>query len=123
MTRQSKLSVDRAIAAARKFSGPVSASEAKQIHRLIAGRDRGKPRSKIAVENPEEGPGGKVMTKERFIAGLEALGYNVSTAHKLLGIGRSTIYRMSRGEARVPGVVMRLMDMYERYGIPKEHKS
>lgn len=63
------------------------------------------------------------MTKERFIAGIERLGYNVNTANRLLGIGRSTIYRMSKGQAEVPAVVMRLMDMYERFGIPKEHKS
>ena len=63
------------------------------------------------------------MTKERFIAGLAQLGYNVSTANRLLGIGRASVYRISKGTAEVPPVVMRLLDMYERYGIPEEHRQ
>lgn len=62
------------------------------------------------------------MTRERLIAGLEALGFNVSTAHRLLGVGRSTIYRMADGSSEVPEVVARLMDMYEKHGIPEEHR-
>lgn len=61
------------------------------------------------------------MSKERFVAGLAALGYNVSTAHRLLGMGRSTIYRMADGSSAVPEVIRRLLDMYERHGIPPEH--
>ena len=62
------------------------------------------------------------MPPERFTASLAKLGYNVSTAHRLLGVGRSTIYRMAEGQAVVPGSVMRLLDMYERHGIPPEHQ-
>ena len=69
------------------------------------------------------GYGDAHMTKERFVAGLLALGTNVSTAHRLLGVGRSTIYRMSRGTAKVPPVIERLMDMYERFGVPEEHRQ
>jgi len=63
------------------------------------------------------------MSKERFKAGLAALGYNISTANQLLGIGRTSIYRISKGRAAVPMVVMKLLDMYERHGIPEEHKQ
>ena len=63
------------------------------------------------------------MTKERFVQGLARLGYNVSTAHRLLGMGRSTIYRMSNGTSAVPVVVAKLMDMYEKHGIPEEHRQ
>jgi hypothetical protein len=40
------------------------------------------------------------MTKERFIADLIAVGYNASTANQLLGIGRTSIYRISKGGQR-----------------------
>jgi hypothetical protein len=63
-----------------------------------------------------------VMTAERFIEGLAALGYNVNTANQLLGIGRTSVYRISKGGAEVPMVVAKLMDMYERHGIPEEHR-
>jgi hypothetical protein len=36
-------------------------------------------------------------------------------------MGRSTIYRMSNGTSAVPVVVAKLMDMYEKHGIPEEH--
>lgn len=109
MTKYNRAAVDRAIALSR---APIKSAEARQIHRLLKGR-----------RNPEAVPGGEVMTKERFLAGLDALGYNVNTANRLLGVGRSTIYRIARGSSEVPEVVRRLMDMYERFGIPKEHKQ
>ena len=62
------------------------------------------------------------MDRERFIASLAQLGFNLSTGHKLLGIGRETVYRIGRGTSKVPPVVVRLMDMYERFGVPEEHK-
>lgn len=61
------------------------------------------------------------MTKQRFIAGLERLGFNISTADQLLGMSRSTMYRIARGETEVPEVAARLMDMYEKFGVPEEH--
>jgi len=130
MPKTYKLSINRAIAANNRFGpGRIDAHEARQIHRLISGRDRSRPKPENTMENPEQGPGGEVagegesaMSQERFRAGLLALGYNISTAHKLLGMGRSTIYRMSKGETEVPEVVRRLIDMYERFGIPEEHK-
>lgn len=63
-----------------------------------------------------------MITRERFLAGLERLGYNVSTGHRLLGISRTSMYRIARGTAEVPLVVVKLMDMYERHGIPEEHR-
>jgi len=64
-----------------------------------------------------------MITRERFIEGLKALGYNISTGHRLLGISRTSLYRISRGTAPVPLVVVKLMDMYEKHGIPEEHKQ
>jgi len=64
-----------------------------------------------------------MITRERFLEGLKALGYNVSTGHRLLGVSRSTMYRISRGTTPVPPVAVKLMDMYERHGIPEEHKQ
>ena len=64
-----------------------------------------------------------MITRERFFAGLERLGYNTSTAHKLLGYSRTSMYRIVRGQTEVPVVVMKLLDMYERHGIPEEHKQ
>ena len=83
-----------------------------------AGRGLGTP-----ADAPEGAPGGEAaMDPATFIQRLAALGYNISTAHRLLGMGRSTIYRMSQGTAEVPAVVARLMDMYERHGIPEDHQ-
>ena len=64
-----------------------------------------------------------MITRERFLAGLEQLGYNVSTGHRLLGISRTSMYRIARGTAPVPLVAVKLMDMYERHGIPEEHRQ
>jgi len=83
-----------------------------------------KPRPSTAVKIPGAGPGvGFTMDAAAFVSRLAALGYNISTAHRLLGMGRSTIYRMSKGTAKVPGVVARLIEMYEQHGIPEEHRS
>lgn len=124
MHKYDKDAVNSAIASSNRSGQQISRREAKQIHRVLSGRDRSRPQPKIARKIPGEGPGGEAaMSADRFVAGIEALGFNVSTAHRLLGIGRSTAYRMSKGTAEVPGVVMRLMDMYERFGIPKEHQS
>ena len=62
------------------------------------------------------------MTKERFIAGLTAPGFNVNAGERLIGLSRTTLYRIARGESDVPMVVAKLLDMYERYGVPEEHK-
>jgi hypothetical protein len=125
MSKTYKLSVNRAIAAANRFGpGHIDAAEAEQIHRLISGRDRTVQKPPTAVKIPGEGPGVEVATMDAatFVSRLAALGFNVSTAHKLLGMGRSTIYRMSKGQAEVPEVVARLMDMYEWFGIPEKHQ-
>jgi len=63
-----------------------------------------------------------MISKERFTEIIEGMGYNISTVHRLLGISRSTAYRISRGTAEVPETVVRLLDMYARFGIPEEHK-
>ena len=63
-----------------------------------------------------------MISKERFTEIIEGMGYNISTVHRLLGISRSTAYRISRGTSEVPEVAVRLLDMYARRGIPEEHK-
>jgi len=63
-----------------------------------------------------------MITKEKFAEILTALGYNISTGDRLLGIGRTSVYRISKGGAEVPEVVARLLDMYIRFGIPEEHR-
>ena len=111
MAKYSKVAVDKAIAASGRSGRPIDGREAKAIHRLLQGRH----------EAPQAEPEASTMTKERFIASLAQLGYNVSTADRLLGIGRTSVYRISKGGAAVPMVVMKLLDMYERHGIPEEH--
>jgi len=64
-----------------------------------------------------------MITREQFLSTITGLGYNVSTADRILGIGRTTVYRINRGTSEVPEVVARLLDMYIRFGIPEEHKS
>jgi len=118
MPKYNKAAVDHELKKSR-----VDAAEAWQIHRILSGRCGKALEVTQIVDIPEKGPGGEAaMSKERFILGLERLGYNVNTANRLLGIGRSTIYRMAKGTAKVPPVIMRLMDMYERHGIPPEHQ-
>ena len=63
-----------------------------------------------------------IVTREQFLQTIAGLGYNVSTADRILGIARSTVYRINRGTSEVPEVVARLLDMYIRYGIPEEHR-
>jgi len=126
MSKTYKFSVNRAIAAANRYGpGHIDAAEAEQIHRLISGRDRTVQKPSTAVKIPGEGPGGEITTMDAaaFVSRLAALGTNISTAHRLLGMGRSTIYRMSKGTAKVPEVVTRLIEMYERFGIPEDHRQ
>jgi len=112
MAKYSKVAVDKAIAASGRSGRTIGGREAQAIHRLLQGRHE-------AQAEPEA----STMTKERFIAGLAQLGYNISTAHRLLGYSRTSMYRILRGQAEVPVVVMKLLDMYERHGIPEEHKQ
>jgi len=113
MAKYSKVAVDKAIQASGRSGRPIGSREAKAIHRLLQGRH----------EAPPAEPDASTMTKERFIAGLAQLGYNISTAHRLLGYSRTSMYRILRGQAEVPVVVMKLLDMYERHGIPEEHRQ
>lgn len=59
------------------------------------------------------------MTRERFVAKLKKLGYTPHNAHELLGIARSTVFRIVNGKSKVPPVVEKLLEMYERHGIPE----
>jgi hypothetical protein len=59
----------------------------------------------------------------RFKESLTRLGYNVSTANQLLGIGRTSVYRIAKNQVEAPEVVLRLLDMYERFGVPDEHRE
>jgi hypothetical protein len=124
MAKYNKPAVDRAI----KNAG-ADVAEARQIHRLLSGRHETVPEPQPLAKKSASRPGGKLgrrakpaMSKERFLGGIAALGHNINTANQLLGIGRSTIYRMASGQAAVPPVIARLMDMYERHGIPPEHQ-
>jgi len=124
MAKYNKSAVDREI----EKSG-AEAAEARQIHRILSGRCGKALEVTQLVEIPRKRPGGKpgrrarpAMSRERFLSGIAALGHNVNTANRILGVGRSTIYRMATGKAVVPPVIARLMDMYERHGIPPEHQ-
>jgi len=59
---------------------------------------------------------------ERFLQGLRALGYSVNQAERLIGVPRTTLYRIARGQSDVPMSALKLLDMYERFGVPEEHK-
>jgi hypothetical protein len=63
------------------------------------------------------------MTPERFIAKLKKLGYTPHNAHELLGIGRRSAFRYAEGETVIPEVVIKLIDMYERHGVPGEGRK
>jgi hypothetical protein len=123
MTEYNKTAVEKAISSASRHGPKIQPGEATRIHRLLQGRHQPEPEPDNSVANSGAPPrgGSPAMTKERFVQGLARLGYNVSTAHRLLGMGRSTIYRMSNGTSAVPVVVAKLMDMYEKHGIPEEH--
>jgi len=59
------------------------------------------------------------MTQKQFIAAIKSLGYSLNKAPELLGISRTSVYRISAGRAEVPEVVAKLLDMYRRYGVPE----
>lgn len=59
------------------------------------------------------------MTAKHFVQMIEQLGYTTSDAHELLGIARSTVYKIADGTIEVPPVVERLLEMYVRHGVPK----
>jgi hypothetical protein len=63
------------------------------------------------------------ISPARFLAGLKALGYTPHNAEQLIGLSRTTLFRIARGTAPVPMVALKLLDMYERFGIPEEHKE
>ena len=58
------------------------------------------------------------MSKRDFLAALHRLGYTAHNAHELLGIGRSTVFRIVNGESKVPAVVEKLLYMFEHHGVP-----
>ena len=63
------------------------------------------------------------MTADKFVKTLKRLGYTPHNAQQVLGISRSTIFRIVNGTSEVPPVVEKLLAMYERFGIPEEHKQ
>jgi hypothetical protein len=65
-----------------------------------------------------EGP----MTTKQFTMAIKRLGYTPHNAHELLGIARSTVFRIIAGESKVPPAVEKLIDMYERHGVPHPHR-
>lgn len=62
------------------------------------------------------------MSKRDFVATIKRLGYTPHNAHELLGIARSTVFRIVNGQSRVPAVVEKLLEMYERHGVPGASK-
>jgi plasmid maintenance system antidote protein VapI len=62
------------------------------------------------------------MSRKNFVAALAQLGYEATNAHELLGISRSTVYRIIAGTTKVPPVVEKLLDMYARHGVPGEKR-
>jgi hypothetical protein len=111
MTQYSKTAVDKAVEASNRSGRKIGAREREAIHRLLRGRE-----NRPELECPGTRP-----ASDRFLASITKLGFNVSTADRVLGIGRTSVYRIARG-GEVPEVVARLLDMYERHGIPEEHQ-
>jgi plasmid maintenance system antidote protein VapI len=62
------------------------------------------------------------MSKRDFVATLKRLGYTPHNAHELLGIARSTVFRIVNGSSKVPAVVEKLLQMYELHGVPEAKK-
>lgn len=62
------------------------------------------------------------MTSKNFIAAIHRLGYTPHNAHQLLGIARSTVFRICNGSSKVPAVVAKLLVMYERHGVPEKNQ-
>jgi hypothetical protein len=65
--------------------------------------------------------GGPAMRVSEFLARVERLGFKPHTAWEVLGVARSTVFRIASGASKVPGCLERLIEMYERYGIPDDH--
>ena len=63
------------------------------------------------------------MTADKFVKTLKRLAYTPHNAQQVLGISRSTIFRIVNSTSEVPPVVEKLLAMYERFGIPEEHKQ
>lgn len=63
------------------------------------------------------------MHARTFATKLKQLGLRAHDAHLTLGIARSSVFKIIAGEAEVPVVLQHLLDMYERHGIPDEHKE
>jgi plasmid maintenance system antidote protein VapI len=59
------------------------------------------------------------MSKRDFVAAIRRLGYTPHNAHELLGIARSTVFRIVAGQSKVPPVVEKLLQMYEKHGVPE----
>ena len=62
------------------------------------------------------------MTRKQFEAALHELGTSKNAAGELLGIARSTVYRILAGDTEVPLYVEKLIEMYLRYGVPRGTK-
>jgi hypothetical protein len=62
------------------------------------------------------------MSKRDFIAAIRRLGYTPHNAHELLGIARSTVFKIAAGQTKVPAVVEKLLYMFEHHGVPEALK-
>ena len=63
----------------------------------------------------------KSMGPATFVRRLKQLGFTPHNAGLLLGIGRSSAYKYANGVSEIPAYIVKLLDMYERYGIPEGH--
>jgi hypothetical protein len=60
------------------------------------------------------------MTRKTFLAILAELGYTPHNAHEILGIARSTVFRIAAGKIKVPPGTEKLLQMYRRHGLPDQ---
>lgn len=61
----------------------------------------------------------EAMTKETFVKVLKKLGHTPYSSHDDLGLSLRQAMRYAAGDQPIPGPVAKLLDMYQRHGIPK----
>jgi hypothetical protein len=62
------------------------------------------------------------MSPAQFQAALEAIGCaTYDQAARVTGCGRRSLVRYGVGDLPVPTMLQRLLEMYQRHGVPKEY--
>jgi hypothetical protein len=67
---------------------------------------------------PERTPEVETMTTEDYTAAVKKLGLDTVRAASALGVSRSQAFRYLRGDSEIPGSVVKLLNLYLRYGSP-----